>query len=227
MADGFQWILVRCPVTQQLAEGSHIRTGSRSKIGLLFRDQSQMRLNQNSLLIVRDVLNAQGTSTRFELNQGRAWVQSKRIPDNLIMETPSAVAAIRGTDWDIEVAADGTTVLTVLHGAIELSNAFGTVTVNRNEQGVAAVGAAPFVVQIVNPESRIHWVMQYQLRPLFYLLSPLATLSAPHSQAVELISAGDLANAEPLLQGLGTPTALALLSDIYLYAGESTESSIC
>lgn len=209
-------------VSLQLAEGSYIRTGSRSKVGLLFRDQSQMRLNQNSLLIVRDVLNAGGASTRFELNQGRAWIQSKRIPDNLIMETPSAVAAIRGTDWDIEVGADGSTLLTVLHGAVELSNAFGTVTVNRNEQGVATIGAAPFVLQIRNPESRIQWVTQYQLRPGFYLLEPLETLSAPHSQAVELLTAGDLANAEPLLQGLGSPTALALLSDIYLYAGEST-----
>lgn len=239
-------------VSQQLAEGNHIRTGSRSKLGLLFRDQSQMRLNQNSLLIVRDVLDEAGDSTRFQLNQGRVWVKSKQIPDRLIMETPSAVAAIRGTDWDIEVSADGTTVLTVLHGAVELSNALGSVTVNRNEQGIAAVGAAPFILQIRNPESRIQWVTQYQLRPLYYLLTPVAELSAQNLQIVNLLMVGDLATArqnaaaldgsiadnlliqalinlyagelataETVLETLNLASALALLADIYLYAGEA------
>ncbi|MEX2130759.1 MAG: tetratricopeptide repeat protein [Pseudohongiellaceae bacterium] len=239
-------------VTQQLSEGNFIRTGSRSKLGLLFRDQSQMRLNQNSLLIVRDVLDEQGSSTRFELNQGRAWVKSKQIPDSLIMETPSAVAAIRGTDWDIEVGADGSTILTVLHGSVELSNAFGTVTVNRNEQGIAAVNTAPFILQIRNPESRIQWVAQYQLRPLSYLLTSVETLSAQNQQVFNLLAAGalsaaqqivaaidtgntegqllqamtaiyagNLASAETILEALDDPSAVALLADIYLYAGEA------
>lgn len=242
-------------VEQQLMEGSHIRTGSRSKIGLLFRDQSQMRLNQNSLLIVRDVLDDSGNSTRFRLDEGRAWIKSKNIPDKLIMETPSAVAAIRGTDWDIEVDAAGRTTLTVLHGQVELSNALGSVTINRNQQGVADIGVAPFILQISNPQERIQWVTQYQLRPLAYFLEDRGQLPAPlvaildllESGAFEQASAaaasldltddlnqmvlavthlmsGQVAEAELQLAGIESPTAHALLADIYSYAGEITNT---
>ncbi len=166
-------------VNQQLLAGTHIRTGSRSKMGLLFRDQSQMRLNQNSLLIVRDVLDESGNSTRFRLDEGRAWIKSKNIPDRLIMETPSAVAAIRGTDWEIEVNGAGRTILTVLHGQVELANALGSVIVNPNQQGVADIGGAPFILQITNPKNRIQWVTQYQLRPLAYFLEDPSQLPAP------------------------------------------------
>lgn len=177
-------------VSQQLVEGSHIRTGSRSKMGLLFRDQSQMRLNQNSLLIVRDVLDDSGNSTRFRLDQGRAWIKSKNIPDKLIMETPSAVAAIRGTDWEIDVDAAGRTVLTVLHGQVALSNALGSVIVNPNQQGVAEIGVAPIILQITNPKNRIQWVTQYQLRPLTYFLEDREQLSQPQNSILSLLESG-------------------------------------
>lgn len=242
-------------VEQQLMEGSHIRTGSRSKMGLLFRDQSQMRLNQNSLLIVRDVLDDSGNSTRFRLDQGRAWIKSKNIPDRLIMETPSAVAAIRGTDWEIDVDGAGRTILTVLHGQVELSNALGSVTVNRNQQGIADIGVAPFILQINNPKDRIQWVTQYQLRPLAYFLEDRRQLPAPLIAILDLLEngaieqayaaaasldltddsnqmvlavaqlmSGQVAEAELQLAGIESPTAHALLADIYSYAGEITNT---
>lgn len=182
-------------ITQQLREGSHIRTGSRSKMGLLFRDQSQMRLNQNSLLIVRDVLDESGNSTRFRLDQGRAWIKSKNIPDQLIMETPSAVAAIRGTDWEIDVDAAGRTVLTVLHGQVALTNALGSVMVNPNQQGIAEIGVAPIVLQITNPQNRIQWVTQYQLRPLAYFLEDRDQLSGAQSAVLSQLESGAIEQA--------------------------------
>lgn len=242
-------------VEQKLIEGSHIRTGRRSKMGLLFRDQSQMRLNQNSLLIVRDVLDDSGNSTRFRLDQGRAWIKSKNIPDKLIMETPSAVAAIRGTDWEIEVNGAGRTILTVLHGQVQLSNALGSVTINPSQQGIADIGVAPFILQISNPKDRIQWVTQYQLRPLAYFLEDRSQLPAPSIAildslengaieqasaaaasldltdesnqmvlAVSQLMAGQVAQAELQLAGIESPTAHALLADIYSYAGEITNT---
>src|SRR5687768_17926721 len=60
-----------------------------------------------------------GTKTILNLNAGRSWVQSKSAPRGLIMETPSALAAIRGTDWEMAVDEDRkSTRLNSSHGYI-------------------------------------------------------------------------------------------------------------
>jgi tetratricopeptide (TPR) repeat protein len=206
-------------INQGLTEGSHVKTGKQSKIALLFRDNSQLRLNQNSLLIIKDVLDEQGNSTRFRLNQGRAWVKSKNIPDKLIMETPSAVAAIRGTDWDIEVNKNGRTTITVLHGSIHFYNDLGSVTVDANEQARADIGKAPIKIYVANPKKRIQWVTEYQINPLRYahLVNPMSSIEQ------QLIRDFSVDSIEPYRQQLNvlpiSPFTLALKSDLLLYQG--------
>eukprot|EP01041_Mallomonas_annulata_P033591 gene33591-56236_t len=76
--------------------------------------------------------------TTLLLNAGRAWTQTKRADGSrLNLETPAATAAIRGTDWDISVEDDGRTLITVLSGTVEFSNAQGAVSVGANEAAVA------------------------------------------------------------------------------------------
>lgn len=212
---------------QVLDEGQHVKTGRRSRTALLFTDQSQMRLNQNSLLIVKSVLDDQGQSTRFRLDQGRAWVKSKNIPDKLIMETPSSVAAIRGTDWDIEVSEEGTTRLTVVHGSVQLSNEFGAVTINAGEQGIAEMGKAPVKVIIVNPQERIQWVTQYQSDIAALLAEHPITLSNPDrfNEILEAINQKRLADAEDLVKDYHpSPEKLLVEVDFLMYAGELAEA---
>lgn len=207
---------------QTLDEGHHVKTGPNAKMALLFRDESQLRLNQNSLLIIQNVLDEQGQSTRFRLNTGRAWVKSKNIPDKLIMETPSAVAAIRGTDWDIVVDEAGNTTLTVLHGQILLSNALGQVTVNANEQAIANVGQAPYKLIITNPQTRIQWVSEYQLNPLNYLSlahSPKEKMQLDRLQNLPLSDYSTY-----LTQFSNSDLLTALIADYEIYLGNITKA---
>jgi len=213
-------------INQGFAEGSHVKTGQQSKIALLFRDDSQLRLNQNSLLIIKDVLDKQGKSTRFRLNQGRAWIKSKNIPDKLIMETPSAVAAIRGTDWDMEVAPDGTATLTVLHGSVHFSNTLGEVTVNANEQAIARMDKAPIKVIISNPKDRIQWVSEYKVNPSSYN----KLTGAESTQATALLASfshNDFSHYQQQITQL-SPSAFktALLADLHLYQGEMSKAIV-
>lgn len=167
-----EWAAAR--VDQPLAAGQFVRTGDYSRMGVLFRDRTQLRLNEKTVLQVRDG----EAETRLRLEVGRAWTQSKTPPGTLYMETPSATAAIRGTDWDLEVDGNGRSVLTVLSGEIEFYNPQGRITVHQNEAAEARVGSAPTRLIFVRPRDRVQWVTAYALEPLRHI-----TLSSPGAAA--------------------------------------------
>ena len=161
------WLAARSQ--QLLANGAFVRTLASARMALLFADDTQVRLNQNTVLQVKSV----GTGaqpTTLSLSLGRAWAQTKRAPNgSLNLETPAAVAAIRGTDWELDVDASGKTQLTVLSGNVEFSNAQGSVSVGSNEAAVAEVGRAPVKILLSNPRDRIQWVNALTADPLRHL----------------------------------------------------------
>src|SRR5204863_3305692 len=103
------WVPARA--LDDLSGGAFVRTGPASKMALLFSDETQVRLNQSSLLQVKSVAGGAGATTTLRLELGRAWSQAKQVPEGLQLESPSATAAIRGTSWELEVDSAGTTTL--------------------------------------------------------------------------------------------------------------------
>ncbi|HEY5801726.1 MAG TPA: TonB-dependent receptor [Burkholderiaceae bacterium] len=176
---------------QPLANGAFVRTRESSKMAILFADQTQVRLSQNSILQVKNVGERGSSDTTLMLSLGRAWSQAKRTPDaRLNMQTPAATAAIRGTDWELEVGPDGKTMLTVLSGSVEFANEQGSITVARNEAAIAEVGKAPVKLQISNPRDRIQWVNAITLDPLRHLHA--ADLPPALAPAYAALAKGDL-----------------------------------
>ncbi|TAN46414.1 MAG: hypothetical protein EPN21_20550 [Methylococcaceae bacterium] len=169
-------------VQQALEPGSYVRTGDLSNMALLFRDQTQVRLQQNSQMQIKSVADAAdgNLQTAVKLHAGRAWVQAKNVSGRAKMETPTATLAIRGTDWDIQVDDDGKSTLTVLSGSIEFFNEHGGVMVQPGEQAVAESGKAPVKWLISNPGERVQWVTAYSVDPLRHIRlsedSPAAVL---------------------------------------------------
>jgi tetratricopeptide (TPR) repeat protein len=157
------WAAAR--VEQPLLAGHFVRTGDYSRMGLLFRDRTQLRLNEKTILQVIDAT----ATTRLRLNLGRAWTRSKSLPDRLHMETPAATAAIRGTDWDIVVDEDGHTVITVLSGEVEFFNDFGRIVIRQDESAEASVGRAPTKLVFVRPRDRVQWVTSFSIDPLRHI----------------------------------------------------------
>lgn len=149
-------------VEQALHSGNFVRTAEYSRMGLLFRDRTQIRISEKTLLRIKDT----EKETRLRIDVGRAWTQSKMLPHGLYLETPSATAAIRGTDWDLEVDASGRTLITVLSGEVEFFNEFGRVSVGRNESAEALVGKAPTKLVLVRPKDRVQWVTAFAIEPL-------------------------------------------------------------
>jgi len=150
---------------QALSAGNLVRTAEFSRMGLLFRDRTQIRLNEKTRLRIKEA----ETETRLQISLGRAWTQTRTLPNRLYMETPSATAAIRGTDWDIEVDENGRTMITVLSGEVDFFNDFGRVQVAANESAEAEIGKAPSKLILVRPKDRVQWVNAFAIEPLRHI----------------------------------------------------------
>ena len=97
----------------------------------------------------------------LNLEKGKAWLRSKRVPARVRVRTPAVTAAIRGTEFVVDVRTDGESLVTVLDGSVDMSNDQGAVIVNSSEQGRARIGEAPTKLVIVNPDDAVQWTFFY------------------------------------------------------------------
>ncbi len=219
-------------VTQKLGSGSFVRTGPDGQMALLLRDQTQLRLNQNTTLQIRS-LQAGSDSTVLSLTQGRLWAQVKQfatgafrvtaaavVPNRLRIITPTATVGIRGTDWELVVGDQGITTLTVVSGEVEMSNEFGRVSVGANEQAVAEAGKAPVKSLLSSARDRVQWVTAYRPAPSRWVPSPPAALQA----VVRDIEAGAYSKAVATLEPDRAAPARLLLADVYIYQGRTDDA---
>lgn len=166
-------------VNQNLLAGDTLRTNANGSLAILFADDTQMRMGRNTTLVVRKIDG--GSNSEVELTSGVIWARARRGGSGLVVHTPAAAAAIRGTDWTLRVEGDQTT-LTVLEGSVELSNAQGSVTVNQGEGAVANIGRAPSKYTLVNLEEREQLLLYGELRSTFGTM-PASGMDGPRTRA--------------------------------------------
>ncbi|NWF51812.1 MAG: tetratricopeptide repeat protein [Nitrospirae bacterium] len=158
---------------QKLIPGDIIKTGNLSRASILFKDSTQLKLGSNTTLIIKEVTTHKEKTGAMKillsLESGEIWTRSKGLKDGLIIETPYATAAIRGTEWSLSVK-DNESRLVVLEGNIQLFNPFGSIIVSRNEQAVVFARQAPIKTFIVRPRDRIQWTYYLSERRLLKYL---------------------------------------------------------
>lgn len=215
---GSTWLEAKLRV--QLEPAWWVRTGPDSNMALMVAPEVQVKLSANSIFQLRKDEKSQGTT--LNLRQGRAWSQSKQASGTLKMETPSAIAAIHGTDWEMAVDADGRSTLTVLHGSVSFGNAYGTVRVGNGEQGLAEPGKAPVKRIIANPAERVQWVSALRVEPNRYA----EFRGGQRKEVVDRIASEDWLGAENLLrsQAPQLPADNLLLADLALRNGNFAEA---
>ena len=215
-------------VKQQIQGGSLVRTQANSQMALLMADRTQIRLNQNSQLQIKSVVeSSQWVGNAVRLNSGRAWSQARpqtaqkdsaRL-SKLTMETPSATMSIRGTDWEVEVDPDGRTQLVVLSGAVTMGNELGSIEVGHGEAAVAEKGKAPVKLILLNPASRVQWVSSWKPQPSRWVDRE----DRRYASAISSIEAGDYAAALQALKPMAGEDAVAavLAADLLIFQGEN------
>jgi len=148
-------------VSQILQARDRGRTGLRSRTSIRLSDLSVMRIGWQSEFEIQPLTEAKAGS-EFSLFRGLLYLLHRDRPGKHTFRTPTATAATRGTEFTLEVEdITGRTILTVLEGEAELSNAAGSVQLARGEQGIAVLGQAPTKTAVIDTTNVVQWCLYY------------------------------------------------------------------
>jgi len=168
------WLPAR--LQQALYVGDAVRTGPHSGAALLSQDESQIKLHENTVLILKKVVPSprlpRGESVPaaapglpetsvYQVIQGEIWLRNNKEEFLFELETPTVTATIRGTEFTVQVRPDGATNLVLLEGSLKLANAFGEVWLKPGEESLTRPGEAPTKRLLVSPENAVQWSLYY------------------------------------------------------------------
>ncbi len=128
-ADGRQE-RVQTDETLSLFEGDEVKTGPRAQALIQFDDGTRVALNESTTFVIRSRQPKDSGIVRvLKMILGELWVRAGRDPRPLEVETPSAIAAIRGTEFNLKVHESGRSELAVATGQVQFGNVRRTYSV--------------------------------------------------------------------------------------------------
>jgi len=139
-------------VADEISQGDVIKTGENSIAKLRFADHSELTIQPNSTLTVESshqVYQTEKRKIKVKLSQGRVEIQANphHEQDRLFeVETPSAVAVVRGTQFRMG-ADEGLSTEETLDGAVAFSVAEQSVLVAKDYGSAAKQGQPPLSPQ--------------------------------------------------------------------------------
>src|SRR5262249_54475620 len=141
--------------------GDLIHTGEGSRATIRLADRSVQRVGDLTTLEIRPPT-LPGKRLLFDIKGGRSYLFNREKPTELQFRTPLASGAIPGTEFEVTVdEATGRTVLTLIEGEVELSNAQGAVTFISGYQGIVEPGQAPRKAPALDTINVIQWTLYY------------------------------------------------------------------
>jgi len=176
-------------VEQPLFAGDAVRTGYNSRAAILCIDESQLKLNENTIVVLKSISPSPRLqpvtpakeqpppASHYEVPEGEIWLRNKHDKFRFELDTPAVTATIRGTELNIKVQRNGTTSVILLEGNVCLTNPQGEVCLVPGEEGYTAPGQKPSKRVLVQPADAVQWVLYYP--GIFsYRDLPLAALPA-------------------------------------------------
>ena len=123
-----------------LNDGDHIQTGSDGFGALVYLDdKSTIKVKENTNFDVIGTRSKEGISKRIKINTGTIKAKIKKgKAGGFVIETPTSVATVKGTEFWLVAALDGDKVFG-LEGIVELTNTVSgdVVTVGADETGIS------------------------------------------------------------------------------------------
>jgi hypothetical protein len=138
-----------------------ITVGEGSRVELMLLDGSKVVLDEGTRFSMGIHL-LQEEEFTFNVLLGRIWSRIASDPQRRresVFRTPSAVDAVRGTEFVVDVAEDGATTLIVLDGVVEISDLTyqKMVVVRQNETVVVEPGDLPSNPEQININQMDRW----------------------------------------------------------------------
>tara|TARA_Y100000816_G_scaffold275987_1_gene244719 strand:- start:112 stop:777 length:666 start_codon:yes stop_codon:yes gene_type:complete len=106
-----------------LADGDRIRTGSSGFTAVIFiDDKSTLKLKENSEAVINGQRSARSIAKKINMDVGTIRATVNKQNSNFVIQTPTSVASVKGTDfWMITDPVDGD-LLIGLEGVVSLIN---------------------------------------------------------------------------------------------------------
>ena len=146
---------------KRLDSGDLVRTGDQTLVAIVFTDdKSMLKIRSNSDVRIRAKREKKGVAKRVFMNLGQLWARVTKGQTDFRVETPSGIAAVKGTEFYGTVDDEGTFTVIGISGLVELFNQFGSVMVRAGQMGRARKGQAPTVQEAKQYED---WAEEMQI----------------------------------------------------------------
>ena len=116
---------------QMLKNGEWLKTKEGVFVAIVFLDGSNIKIQQQTEVKISSYrMTAKELKTTLDMSKGQAWsnVADQGAGGEFTITTPTAVASVKGTEFDLEYDIDkGETTLIVLAGEVEFAGELGTI----------------------------------------------------------------------------------------------------
>ncbi len=128
----------------RLQGGDQVRTGEESLVAIVFTDdKSMMKIHSESQVDIRGERTKKGIRKKIFMNLGQLWARINPGGGGFQVETPSGVAAVKGTEFYLFRDAAGQMTVIGIKGIVELFNDLGKVLVGKGQTGILLKGVKP------------------------------------------------------------------------------------
>lgn len=205
----------------QVKWADQVRTGELSRAAIELSTGGVLRLSElTSLRLQAPPTGPSGGRARIDFGKGVAYFFS-RTEEEADIETPTASLNIRGTEFVLEVGGDGKTTVTLLDGAVGISNSLGAVDLASGEQGIVEPGLAPRKTAVLDASERIQWFLYYPgiVDPAGFAGLARGRFAKSHAA----YASGDLLEALEVLPPAATPEEYRFSAAVKLASGRIDE----
>ncbi len=210
----------------ELNPGDQLRTGGNSRAALRLSNLAVLRVNKLTTLEIRAA--AAGSSVPLlDLKAGSTYFFNRTKPMETQFRSPTVSGAIRGTEFLLEVAANGATTVSMFEGEVLLENPSGELVIRNREQAQIEPDQAPVKTAVLVSHRLIQWTMYYPA-----LLDPadIFTAGTPASlvRSLEAYRSGDLPGALKLVDSAFSPSSEAetiYFSALLLAVGQTDDAT--
>jgi len=124
-----------------LYQSDTIKTGDNTEASIILFESSIIRLDSNTELILKEIIIEAGkTSVTIQQDAGRTWNTVLKVSgiDDYDVQTPTTVASVRGTSFDVYIIDSDVTDVGVGRGVVFISkiikgNIFDSIELKMNE----------------------------------------------------------------------------------------------
>ena len=144
---------------QMIRTGDWLKTDKNVFVAIVFLDGSIVKIQSDTEIEIKSSrITAKELKTQMYISEGQAWSKiSKQNNGEFRIKTPTAVASVKGTEFDVDFDdMSESTSLVVLEGEVEFGNELGTVIAGAMQGASVTQDEAP-VEYTVAPEDLPNW----------------------------------------------------------------------